>query len=117
MFTQINAVRVLRSNVNLQNPPVSAGLAPGMMALLAQGAFRDLPTTLGHEAAGTVAAVGSEVAGISVDQLAASRVGLKTPVDSLALGIDPGIRGDHGFSGTYLSNISWRRKRSAAVSR
>ena len=28
MFTQINAVRVLRSNVNLQNPPVSAGLAP-----------------------------------------------------------------------------------------
>ncbi|MFD4603070.1 alcohol dehydrogenase catalytic domain-containing protein [Streptomyces sp. NPDC058464] len=39
----------------------SAGLAPGMMALLAQGAFKHLPTTLGHEAAGTVVAVGSEV--------------------------------------------------------
>ncbi|WP_432181633.1 alcohol dehydrogenase catalytic domain-containing protein [Streptomyces sp. NBC_00063] len=38
----------------------SAGLAPGMMTLLAQGAFRHLPTTLGHEAAGTVVAVGSE---------------------------------------------------------
>ena len=56
-----------------------------------------------------------EVAGISVDQLAASRVGLKTPVDSLALGIDPGIRGDHGFSGTYLSNISWRSKTTPAA--
>ncbi|MFG2592345.1 alcohol dehydrogenase catalytic domain-containing protein [Streptomyces sp. NPDC048438] len=43
----------------------SAGLAPGMMALLAQGAFKHLPTTLGHEAAGTIAAVGSEVGGIS----------------------------------------------------
>ncbi|MER6959937.1 MULTISPECIES: alcohol dehydrogenase catalytic domain-containing protein [unclassified Streptomyces] len=39
----------------------SAGLAPGMMALLAQGAFKHLPTTLGHEAAGTIAAVGSDV--------------------------------------------------------
>lgn len=39
----------------------SAGLAPGMMALLAQGAFKHLPTTLGHEAAGTITAVGSEV--------------------------------------------------------
>lgn len=43
---------------------VSAGLAPGMMALLARGAFPRLPTTLGHEAAGTVAAVGDEVSGI-----------------------------------------------------
>ncbi|MDT0307490.1 alcohol dehydrogenase catalytic domain-containing protein [Streptomyces sp. DSM 44917] len=42
----------------------SAGLAPGMMALLAQGAFTHLPTTLGHEAAGTIAAVGSEVTGL-----------------------------------------------------
>ncbi|WP_405728497.1 alcohol dehydrogenase catalytic domain-containing protein [Streptomyces sp. NBC_01537] len=42
----------------------SAGLAPGMMSLLAMGAFKHLPTTLGHEAAGTVAAVGSEVDGI-----------------------------------------------------
>ncbi|MFC9502779.1 alcohol dehydrogenase catalytic domain-containing protein [Streptomyces sp. NPDC057002] len=39
----------------------SAGLAPGMMALLAQGAFKHLPTTLGHEAAGTIVAVGSEI--------------------------------------------------------
>lgn len=46
----------------------SAGLAPGMMALLDRGAFRNLPTTLGHEAAGTVAAVGSSVTGISVGQ-------------------------------------------------
>ena len=40
---------------------VSAGLAPGMMALLAMGAFKHLPTTAGHEAAGTVEAVGSGV--------------------------------------------------------
>lgn len=40
----------------------AAGLAPGMMTLLARGAFQHLPTTLGHEAAGTVEAVGSEVA-------------------------------------------------------
>ena len=37
----------------------SAGLAPGMMALLARGAFRHLPTTAGHEMAGTVEAIGS----------------------------------------------------------
>ncbi|MFI6521490.1 alcohol dehydrogenase catalytic domain-containing protein [Spirillospora sp. NPDC050679] len=43
----------------------AAGLAPGMMRLLAQGAFRHLPTTLGHEAAGTVAAVGAEVTGFA----------------------------------------------------
>lgn len=42
----------------------SAGLAPGMMTLLAMGAFKQLPTTLGHEAAGTVEAIGSEVDGI-----------------------------------------------------
>ena len=48
---------------------VSAGLAPGMLTLLARGAFRHLPTTLGHEVAGTVAAVGSavgEVSGVAV---------------------------------------------------
>ncbi|WP_330351280.1 alcohol dehydrogenase catalytic domain-containing protein [Streptomyces sp. NBC_00582] len=44
----------------------SAGLAPGMMTLLAMGAFKHLPTTLGHEAAGTIAAVGSEVEGIEI---------------------------------------------------
>jgi hypothetical protein len=51
-----------------------------------------------------------EVAGASVDQVAAREVGINTPVDSLALGIDPGSRGDHGYSGTYMSNISWRGK-------
>ncbi|MBD3007606.1 alcohol dehydrogenase catalytic domain-containing protein [Streptomyces sp. 5-10] len=45
----------------------SAGLAPGMMTLLAQGAFKHLPTTLGHEAAGNVVAVGTEVEGIDAD--------------------------------------------------
>jgi threonine dehydrogenase-like Zn-dependent dehydrogenase len=44
----------------------AAGLAPGMMELLKRGAFRHLPTTLGHEAAGRVAAVGVEVTGIDV---------------------------------------------------
>jgi threonine dehydrogenase-like Zn-dependent dehydrogenase len=39
----------------------SAGLAPGMLALLAIGAFRHLPTTVGHEASGVVEAVGGEV--------------------------------------------------------
>ena len=51
-----------------------------------------------------------EVAGASVDQIAAREVGLNTPVDSLALGIDPGSKGDHGYSGTYMSNISWRSR-------
>jgi len=56
-----------------------------------------------------------EVAGVSIDQLAAQQIGLKTSVDSLALGIDPGMRGDHGFSGTYLSNISWRSPNTPAA--
>lgn len=76
----------------------------------------------GHEPAGGGFLVGAkckhseepEVGGVSVDQLAARRIGLRTPVDSLALGIDPGIRGDHGYSGTYLSNISWRSKTTPA---
>ena len=38
----------------------SAGLAPGMMNLLAMGAFKHLPTTVGHEAAGHVEEVGAE---------------------------------------------------------
>jgi threonine dehydrogenase-like Zn-dependent dehydrogenase len=46
----------------------AAGLAPGMMSLLAQGAFTRLPTTLGHEAAGTITAVGAAVSGISVGE-------------------------------------------------
>ncbi|MFF0492121.1 alcohol dehydrogenase catalytic domain-containing protein [Nocardia sp. NPDC004068] len=44
----------------------SAGLAPGMMTLLAQGAFKHLPTTLGHEAAGTIVEVGPNVTGVAV---------------------------------------------------
>ncbi|MEU2282933.1 alcohol dehydrogenase catalytic domain-containing protein [Streptomyces sp. NPDC013178] len=44
----------------------SAGLAPGMLSLLAQGAFKHLPTTLGHEAAGTVVAVGDDVQDIAI---------------------------------------------------
>jgi threonine dehydrogenase-like Zn-dependent dehydrogenase len=40
---------------------MSAGLAPGMIALLEMGRLKPLPMTLGHEAAGTVAAVGKAV--------------------------------------------------------
>ncbi|MBI1371807.1 MAG: DUF1552 domain-containing protein [Phycisphaera sp.] len=72
----------------------------------------------GHEPSGGGFLVGEkcklseipEVGGVSVDQLAAKQVGNDTPIDSLALGIDPGHRGDHGYSGTYLSHISWRSK-------
>lgn len=56
-----------------------------------------------------------EVANASVDQVAAREVGWQTAVDSLALGIDPGSRGDHGYSGTYMSNISWRNKTTPAA--
>src|SRR6185436_16479298 len=77
----------------------------------------------GHEPSGGGFLIGAkckhseepEVAGASIDQVAAQQVGLKTPVDSLALGIDPGMRGDHGFSGTYLSHISWRSKTTPAA--
>ena len=55
-----------------------------------------------------------EVGGISVDQLAAKKIGARTPADSLALGIDPGFRGDHGYSGTYMSRISWRTRTAPA---
>lgn len=44
----------------------AAGLAPGIMRLLELGAFRHLPTTLGYEAAGTIAAVGRDVTGVRV---------------------------------------------------
>ncbi len=44
----------------------AAGVAPGMMRLLEMGAFKHLPTTLGHEAAGTIAAVGGEVTDLAV---------------------------------------------------
>lgn len=39
----------------------SAGIAPGIMRLMQMGIFKHLPTTLGHEAAGTIVEVGSEV--------------------------------------------------------
>jgi threonine dehydrogenase-like Zn-dependent dehydrogenase len=45
---------------------VSAGLAPGMVRLLEMGAFKHLPTTLGHEAAGTITAVGGDVPDLGV---------------------------------------------------
>ncbi|WP_194892709.1 alcohol dehydrogenase catalytic domain-containing protein [Catenulispora pinisilvae] len=44
----------------------AAGLAPGMMRLLEKGSFKHLPTTVGHEAAGTVWAVGERVSDVSV---------------------------------------------------
>ncbi|WP_240437668.1 zinc-dependent alcohol dehydrogenase [Sciscionella marina] len=44
----------------------SAGVAPGMLRLLESGAFKHLPTTVGHEAAGTIAQVGDEVTGLAV---------------------------------------------------
>lgn len=55
-----------------------------------------------------------EVGNASVDQVVASQIGIETPVESLALGIDPGHRGDHGYSGTYMSHISWRNKSTPA---
>ena len=45
---------------------VSAGLAPGLIRLLESGRFKRLPTTLGHEAAGTVTAIGSDVTDVAV---------------------------------------------------
>ncbi|EJM34486.1 theronine dehydrogenase-like Zn-dependent dehydrogenase [Pseudomonas sp. GM33] len=44
----------------------SAGLAPGTFALLERGGFLLQPTTIGHEAAGTVTAVGQEVTSFKV---------------------------------------------------
>ena len=44
----------------------SAGVAPGILRLLELGFFRHLPTTIGHQAAGTIAAVGPEVTGVDV---------------------------------------------------
>ncbi len=49
-----------------------------------------------------------EAGGISIDQQAAKMIGDQTIVDALTMGIDPGHRGDHGYSGTYLSHMSWR---------
>ncbi|HWL08987.1 MAG TPA: DUF1552 domain-containing protein [Planctomicrobium sp.] len=56
-----------------------------------------------------------EVGGVSVDQVVAKEVGMRTPVDSLAMGVDVGYRGDHGYSGTYMSHLSWRSKTTPAA--
>jgi hypothetical protein len=56
-----------------------------------------------------------ESGGPSIDQVAARMIGDQTPVDSLALAIDPGHRGDHGYSGTYMSHISWRNPTTPAA--
>lgn len=45
----------------------SAGLAPGVFAMLEKGLLRHLPTTLGHEVAGTVAAFGDEVTSFTME--------------------------------------------------
>jgi len=50
-------------------------------------------------------------AGVSVDQVAARKVGLATRLPSLELGCDPSAQAgncDSGYSCAYSSNISWR---------
>ena len=50
-------------------------------------------------------------AGVSVDQIAAGRIGRRTPLPSLELGIDPGATAgscDSGYSCAYSSCISWK---------
>jgi uncharacterized protein DUF1552 len=49
--------------------------------------------------------------GVSVDQLAAQKVGHKTRMPSLEIGLDKGQKAgncDSGYSCAYVSNISWR---------
>jgi len=46
----------------------AAGLAPGLFHLLQQGRFPVLPSTVGHEIAGDVAAIGTGTSAISVGQ-------------------------------------------------
>ncbi len=49
--------------------------------------------------------------GVSVDQLAASRIGFETPLPSLVLGTEQGGRAgncDSGYSCAYSSSISWK---------
>ncbi len=56
-----------------------------------------------------------EVGGPSIDQIAGRMIGDQTPVDALTLGVDPGHRGDHGYSGTYMSHMSWRSPTTPAA--
>jgi hypothetical protein len=50
-------------------------------------------------------------AGVSIDQLAAAKIGRRTPLPSLELGIEPGATAgncDSGYSCAYSSCISWK---------
>jgi len=57
-------------------------------------------------------------AGISVDQLAAQRIGRATRLPSLEIGCEGGKRAgecDHGYSCAYQSNLSWRSETTAVA--
>jgi hypothetical protein len=55
---------------------------------------------------------GSDIAnGVSIDQVIAMRHAGRTPIDSLELGLEPGMTAgncDSGYSCAYSANISWR---------
>jgi len=56
--------------------------------------------------------------GVSVDQVAAQRIGLQTRFPSLELGIDRGANAgncDSGYSCAYSANISWRTESTPAA--
>ncbi len=56
--------------------------------------------------------------GISMDQLAAQKIGHLTPLPSMELGIDPvisGIDSNVGYTRLYGSNISWRNASTPAA--
>ena len=56
--------------------------------------------------------------GVSMDQLAAKRIGVLTPIPSLELGVEPvttGVDTNVGYTRLYGSHISWSR-RSASCS-
>jgi len=64
--------------------------------------------------------VGKEISagGISLDQLAAQKIGHLTPLPSIELGIDPvisGIDSNVGYTRLYGSNISWRTATTPAA--
>jgi Protein of unknown function (DUF1552) len=57
-------------------------------------------------------------AGISVDQLAAQRIGRATRLPSLEIGCEGGKSAgecDHGYSCAYQSNLSWRSETTAVA--
>ena len=56
------------SNQEVLIKVASAGLAPGVFTMLKQGLLRHLPTTLGHEVAGTISALGDNVASFEVGE-------------------------------------------------